>query len=259
MIFNVVMFVCVIVVLVRHDKNKAARLKEDIGMKTILRRMISISGVMFLFGLTWLFAVFTFNISVSEIKKTFEILFVLFNSFQGLFIFFFFIVLNREIIESWKELLSCGRYQSKLLGHSHPKTKPKQNNSGNTGLTSRSGVKSTSEPLKPDFDTNALKNTELKPGSKIIKIPSLESAVEPDTSESDKLSIKTVTVTSNKNTVTIEVVSDDSNNEEEVISPKVRIKRYTTRREFKHHVEQIEVDFYSDDDSDTKDDDTNQI
>ena len=77
--------------------------------------MISISGVMFLFGLTWLFAILTF--SAPGLRETFQALFTVFNSFQGFFIFLFFCVSSKEAREYWKEVLSCGRYTSQFL---HP-------------------------------------------------------------------------------------------------------------------------------------------
>ena len=77
--------------------------------------MISISGVMFLFGLTWLFAILTF--STPGLRETFQALFTVFNSFQGFFIFLFFCIFNKEAREYWKEVLSCGKYTSQFL---HP-------------------------------------------------------------------------------------------------------------------------------------------
>ena len=67
---------------------------------------------MFLFGLTWLFAILTF--SVTGLRETFQILFTLFNSFQGFFIFLFFCAINKEARESWKEMFGSSR-QSELL------------------------------------------------------------------------------------------------------------------------------------------------
>ena len=112
MAFNIVLFICVIVVLIRHTRGKAARKNERVNTKTMVRLMISISGVMFLFGLTWLLAILAFS-------RTGQILFIIFNTLQGFFIFLFFIVFNKEAVELWKEFLSCGQYKSKLL---HPST-----------------------------------------------------------------------------------------------------------------------------------------
>ena len=67
---------------------------------------------MALFGLTWLFAIFT--VSFSGQNGVFQILFTIFNSFQGFFIFLFFCVLNKEARDSWKELFrSKYTYKSK--------------------------------------------------------------------------------------------------------------------------------------------------
>jgi hypothetical protein len=66
--------------------------------------MFSISGVMFLFGLTWLFAILLFT--VIELQSISQLLFTIFNSLQGFFIFVF--ILNTEAVGLWKKLLGCG-------------------------------------------------------------------------------------------------------------------------------------------------------
>ena len=106
-IFNVVIFIWVCVVLIRHVKGVATRKKDPVSSKTIMRMMISISGVLFLCGLTWLFFVLTF--SVSGLHETFQILFTVFNSLQGFFIFAFIIFM--EGFNYWKTLSSCKRRQ----------------------------------------------------------------------------------------------------------------------------------------------------
>ena len=212
--------------------------------------MVSISGIMSLFGLTWLFAVFTF-LPINELKKMFDSFFVIFNSFQGLFIFFFYIVLNKDLRESWKELLLCGRYQSKHLHHSQPRTTPKLRNSGSSGSTFPAGVKNATEPSKPDLDTMTNKTAESE--SDVIKIPppSLEAI------ELDKLSIKTAmsieatvtmdktneirepheTVTSIKVTVTMEETNETKESHETATS----IKAPVTMEETKESHEEIPV------------------
>ena len=105
MVFNVIIFVCVIFVLIRHIRGTAARSKQKMEYNKVAQLMFRIGGVMSLFGLTWLFAILT--VSVHGLRETFQILFVIFNSFQGFFIFLFFCVLNKEALESWRELFSC--------------------------------------------------------------------------------------------------------------------------------------------------------
>ena len=105
MIFiNTVIFIWVVVVVSRHTRDKAARTNTAINKQQILRMMISISGVLFLFGLTWLFFVLT--ISVPGLRETFQILFTVFNSLQGFFVFAF--ILFTEGFSYWKAaFLSC--------------------------------------------------------------------------------------------------------------------------------------------------------
>jgi heme/copper-type cytochrome/quinol oxidase subunit 2 len=108
-LINTIIFIWVVVVVRRHAKEKAARMNKAINKQQILRMMISISGVLFLFGLTWLFFILT--ISVPGLRETFQILFTVFNSLQGFFVFAF--ILFTEGFGYWKEtLLSC--YKSKL-------------------------------------------------------------------------------------------------------------------------------------------------
>ena len=109
MIFiNTVIFIWVVVVVSRHAREKAVRMNTAVSKQQILRMMISISGVLFLFGLTWLFFVLT--ISVPGLRETFQILFTVFNSLQGFFVFAF--ILFTEGFSYWKEIfLSC--YKSK--------------------------------------------------------------------------------------------------------------------------------------------------
>ena len=67
--------------------------------------LASYSGIMILFGITWLFAVFTF-ITEPDISFIVQFFFAFFNTFQGFFIFVFFVLLNGESREAWKSLLS---------------------------------------------------------------------------------------------------------------------------------------------------------
>ena len=137
-----------IVVLVRHTKDTAERQKQQ-GMKkeTAIRLVISISGIMFLFGLTWLFGALT--ITIRAVNLLFQVLFVVFNSLQGFFIFLFFCVFNKEGRDFWKEVLSCGRYKSELL---HP-SKAKYISSGNQAHTEKKKKKKSSTGLQDTAST----------------------------------------------------------------------------------------------------------
>ena len=96
-------------------RSKVTTANEDaqkMGYKKIIFLMIRISGVMALFGLTWLFAILTV-VSVTGLQETFQILFTILNSFQGCFIFIFLCVLDQKIRESWKHVYD--KVSSRLL------------------------------------------------------------------------------------------------------------------------------------------------
>lgn len=74
--------------------------------KEILKLMLSFIGIMSLFGISWIFAVFTFTSKSSGAAFAAQVMFTLFNVFQGFFIFIFFVVLNNDTREAWKNLLT---------------------------------------------------------------------------------------------------------------------------------------------------------
>ena len=115
-LFNCVVFSIIVGVLIRHKRRSKLAFKSSSKLKergSNIRLMISIIGIMFIFGLTWLFGALT----VDKASLSFQVLFVIFNSLQGFFIFLFFCVLGRDGRELWLEFLFCGRYKST---HLHP-------------------------------------------------------------------------------------------------------------------------------------------
>ena len=112
-----VLFVWVIIVMVRHIRRKTIQTNGSLGHRKVIEIIIRLSGVMFLFGLTWLFAILT--VSVPGLRETFQILFTIFNSFQGAFIFLFYCVLNKEARDSWKSVLLPIRKKANLFWSSN--------------------------------------------------------------------------------------------------------------------------------------------
>ena len=108
--------------------------------KKIFRLMISIIGVMTLFGLMWIFAAFT----VREGSIAFQFLFAIFNSLQGFFIFLFFCVFGNEGRKLWLKVLCCGREvpgiavtKTPVKQHQHVSRKPSEHSATvSTGLRS---------------------------------------------------------------------------------------------------------------------------
>ena len=108
----------VIRVLIKHTYRKTPNgTKEQLMKKKTIKLLISIAGVMFLFGLTWLFGALTIiGLGDSRASTTFQFFFVILNAFQGFFLFLFFCVFNKDARDSWLEMV-CRHYKSKVL---HP-------------------------------------------------------------------------------------------------------------------------------------------
>ena len=147
-IINAVIFIWVIVVVRRHTQKKTTQMKQIIPTKQILRITCSISGVLFLFGLTWGFFILTF--SVSGLRETFQILFTVFNSFQGFFVFAF--ILFTEGFGYWKAILSCEKYRSKSVNYPSASTKNQQT----MDLSNLSKQTNCSSVLTIDIDADKL-------------------------------------------------------------------------------------------------------
>ena len=246
--FNAVIFVMVISVLVKHAKKSKTKVlsKDSADKKVTLRLLISITGVMFLFGLTWIFGALT----ISDASLVFQIFFVLFNAFQGFFIFLFFCVFSREARELWRETLSCGRYKSKLLHTSQarftPSTgatkKPKNTVSSNllaTSIPKFATSEATSESLELTEARYATLSTQNGTGDKPGVATFGKTYLEKEEEKGEK-----------------EVIEKEGSGIEkkyegvEDASLKARVQRYSTKKVGKHHVESVEVDFFDSDDED---------
>lgn len=143
MLFNIVMFVFISVVLIRHVQRKSKKV-ESSNHKMIFRTFVSVFGLMCLFGLTWLFAVFTF--SASGLREASQVLFTLFNSLQGAFIFIFTCVLSSDAREGWKSVFTH-RFKSDHVKLSHYSSyKPSSSSTGTSTL--RSGLLFTNTLLR---------------------------------------------------------------------------------------------------------------
>ena len=77
--------------------------------------LISLVGINFLFGLTWLFVIFTFSVNNNTVAFVLQFLFAFFNALQGFFIFFFFVVLNADARTFWQKLLCPCKKKAKPI------------------------------------------------------------------------------------------------------------------------------------------------
>lgn len=97
-LWNTAIFSVVIFILVKHAK-KLRHHSDEPQYKETLRLLVSIFFISSIFGLAWLFGAFT----IMEASIVFQALFVLFNAFQGFFLFLFFCLLNKEVRSVWLE------------------------------------------------------------------------------------------------------------------------------------------------------------
>lgn len=101
-IVAVLIFDVIVAVLVQCSIHTLGKVKE-IDQKTTICLLLVIVGVTFLFALTWTFGAF----AISSTSLTFQILFAVFNTLLGFFIFLFFCVLNKDARGAWKKVLTC--------------------------------------------------------------------------------------------------------------------------------------------------------
>ena len=70
--------------------------------QTSLRRRFKITlSCSVLLGLTWVFA----YLAIGNARELFQWLFCITNSLQGLFIFIFYVLLNKGLIKDWKNII----------------------------------------------------------------------------------------------------------------------------------------------------------
>ena len=237
------------------------RSNEAMRPRTALRLIVSITSVTLLFGLTWLFAAFTFTIAGNDgLRITFQALFTVFASFQGFFIFLFFCVLNKEARESWRELLSCGRYKSDFLRPSQYKN----TSSGGSG-PARNRMKTGSTATTSAYNSSTIPKSPFDPEASLLpEKPNLgkdEEEIHTEipltaTNGTDKFGGESKVKETSKVEAESKIdgkenkstTSSEENKEQQMwlkAEPvkKARVKRYSTKKVAKHHVEEFEIDF----------------
>ena len=241
--------------------------------KTVIRLVISIAGIMSLFGLTWLFGALTVTgFGSAAASVAFQVLFVILNAFQGFFIFLFFCVFSKDARVSWLEVLCRGRYHSKpsqakysSSGNDGTGTKVKTSSTGladsnlTSAISSKNGYNSNTDDLSKDERyttdiplTSAAEQDKEKPSVVTFKD-------DPEINETNFDTDKKVDLGSSEMKKE-EVVEKSSTPPEERASPyqwredgvelKTRVKRISTKKAYKHHVESVEVDFLDSDSDD---------
>ena len=143
LVVNLVIFLIVIVVLVKHNR-KRIRTTKNKSAKLTIQTLISIISIVSLFGLTWLFGAFTVS---QNSKLPFLILFVVFSSFQGFFVFLFFCVFHTDARQAWIQFLTRKRQKTY-------KQKTVSLNKQSTSRTTLSTTPKCSSQHHSNLDTN---------------------------------------------------------------------------------------------------------
>lgn len=92
--YNLVMFTLVIKEITCRRKFKKRDTK--VGIRKRIQNSVAISTLL---GITWLFG----YLAIGEARFLFNLLFLVFNSLQGLFVFLFFCLRNEDVRKDWME------------------------------------------------------------------------------------------------------------------------------------------------------------
>ena len=212
LIFNVVVYVLIIRVIILHTVHKKKRMNmSPLTTTEAIKMLLSYTGIMTLFGLTWLFGVFTF-ITEPNVSFIVQFFFAFFNTFQGFFIFLFFVLLNGDSRNAWKSLL-CPH-------------KMKQ-----SSTTAKTTPKYTTASSSDKFHLTSQKNDRSQQN-----LYSNTNSVRDNNDKTDNS-----TAFKNSTVADVDFYDDDEFMKSEFKG--IRFERHlTTRRQ--HYVERIEVDFH---------------
>ena len=103
-VFNIIIFALVARVLFKHMRRKKS-------VRSTVRLMISIVSLAMMLGLTWLFGALT----VRESSTAFQYLFIIFNGFQGFYLFVFICIIGKDSRELWTAFICCKERRSKSV------------------------------------------------------------------------------------------------------------------------------------------------
>ena len=99
--------------------------------------LVSLFGINFLFGTTWVFAILTFIATNTDVSFASQLIFVLCNALQGFFIFFFFVVLNSDARQAWQKFLClCKKKKPHRITSTSDKFAVKSNTGSSSGTLS---------------------------------------------------------------------------------------------------------------------------
>lgn len=196
---------------------------------------ISLVGINFLLGITWLFLVFYLIFDNGTIHTVFLLLSVLSISLQGFFIFFFFVVLNADARKAWKNLLFPCKKKAKPTTSTNNKHLVKGSSGGDVSALSFDTSSCQSATLHQNTNKCSKQTQEMPPLKKLsaTKEDGLESSSDVMGSPLEYVHTKIPSK---------EESEDVKEDEKEGIIILWRVRRQSSQK-VSHDIEMVELDF----------------
>ena len=128
---------------------------------------ISLIGINFLLGIPWLFPVFYLLFNTGTIAIIFWFLTLFLISLQGVFIFFFFVVLNADARKAWNKFLCRCKNKAKPVIRTNNKRLVKTRNGGEMGTPSSDLLPYESATLQQNTEKCSKQTQEMLPFKKL--------------------------------------------------------------------------------------------
>ncbi|XP_066920828.1 adhesion G-protein coupled receptor G7-like [Clytia hemisphaerica] len=150
-------FIVLIMVLRSLSKNQGSKITSTQKQSLATQTRITLACATLL-GLTWLFAI----LAVGDLSYTFQLLFTIFNSLQGFFIFVFYTLRNQDVRNEWKRVLRSNQKliivasSTQLSDSTLNKVKKTGNKNENMKVFGNSDIPSSSEEIDLSSSTGHL-------------------------------------------------------------------------------------------------------
>ena len=106
---NIIIYMIIMVKLVTRETPGENKVNPD--GRNIKNQMKNGFFISVLLGLTWIFPIFAVG-DVKEVQFVFQLLFCVFSSLQGFFIFLFYVLVNKQVKTMIKDMV-CKRWRPK--------------------------------------------------------------------------------------------------------------------------------------------------
>ena len=135
----------------RHSYRKFKKTKQDRRVKGVLKTVMSLFSITVMFGFQWLFGALT----IADASLAFRWLFVIFSTLQGIFLFFFFVILRPDARDEWMQIMHLGRNRGTVLSQSFFSRSSKGNTDTSSSTLFREIKKNVllSQPVSPKPST----------------------------------------------------------------------------------------------------------